>query len=64
MEQQRPTYKKIVRQSSVIYGMGLIGALMYFIQHSVGFWMGCMGVLKAIVWPVFIVYKLLEFLKL
>lgn len=47
-----------------IYGLGFIGALIYFIQHATTFWIGVLGVLKAIVWPVFIVYKLLELLKL
>ncbi|MGZ3863073.1 MAG: hypothetical protein ACXVPN_04655 [Bacteroidia bacterium] len=64
MEQQKVTYKKVINQSSAVYGMGVIGALIYFIQHSTGFWMGVIGVLKAMVWPVFAVYKLLEFLKL
>ena len=54
----------MVTQSSVIYGLGLIGALIYFIQHSVSFSMGVLGVLKAFVWPVLLIYKLLEFLKL
>lgn len=64
MEEKRVIYKNVVKQSSAVYGLGVIGALIYFIQHSVGFWLGCIGVLKAFVWPVFVVYKLLEFLKL
>ncbi len=46
------------------YGLGFIGALVYFIQHAVSFWGGVLGVLKAIVWPALVVYKLLEFLKM
>lgn len=34
-----------------VYGIGLIGALVYFIQHADTFWMGVLGVLKAIIWP-------------
>lgn len=56
--------KKVVRQSSAIYGMGFIGALIYFIQHAVGFWDGLLGVLKAIVWPAMLVYKVLEHLNM
>ena len=56
--------KKVVNQSSAVYGMGFIGALVYFIQHATGFWLGCLGVLKAIVWPALFVYKMFEFLKL
>jgi hypothetical protein len=47
-----------------IYGFGVIGAAVYFVQNSRGFWMGCIGVLKALVWPAIIVYKVLELLKL
>jgi hypothetical protein len=42
-----------------VYGLGLIGSLIYFIQHATGFWMGALGILKAIIWPVLLVYKLL-----
>jgi len=47
-----------------IYGLGFIGAAIYFIQHSATFWIGVLGFLKAIIWPVMVVYKLLELLKL
>ncbi len=56
--------QKLVKQSSAVYGLGFIGSVIYFIQHATGFWMGVLGILKAIVWPAFIVYKLLEFLKM
>jgi hypothetical protein len=55
---------KMDNQSSVIYGMAFIGALIYFIQHAHTFWEGALGCLKALVWPAVLVYKLLEFLKL
>lgn len=55
---------KIPRQPSAIYGMGFIGALIYFIQHATGFWMGVFGIIKAIFWPAFVVYKTLEFFQL
>lgn len=51
-------------QSSAIYGMAFIGAVIYFLQHATNFWMGVLGVLKAIVWPAVLIYKALEFLKL
>ena len=44
-----------------VYGLGFIGALVYFIQQSTGFWSGVVGILKAIVWPAFLVYKLFQF---
>jgi len=56
--------KTIIRQPDAIYGLGFIGACIYFIQHAVGFWAGVVGFLKACVWPVYVVYKLMEFLKM
>jgi len=56
--------KKMAGQSSAIYGLAFIGALIYFIQHATSFGTACLGVLKAIVWPAILVYKLLELLKL
>ena len=45
-----------------VYGIGFIGAVIYFIQYADGFWMGALGILKAIVWPAFVVYDLLKYL--
>jgi hypothetical protein len=44
-----------------VYGLGLIGALVYYIQQAHGFWHVVLGILEAIVWPVFLVYHLLKF---
>ena len=48
--------------SGAVYGLGFIGAAVYFITHSVGFWMGVVGFLKALVWPAFMVYEVFKFL--
>jgi hypothetical protein len=45
-----------------VYGLGLIGALVYYIQHADGFWGVILGILKALVWPAFVVYDLLKHL--
>jgi hypothetical protein len=45
-----------------VYALGIIGALVYYIQQADGFWVGVLGVLKAFIWPVFVVYDLLKFL--
>lgn len=58
------TTKTIYTQSSAIYGMAFLGALIYFIQHAHTFWEGILGFFKAAFWPSVLVYKLLEFLKL
>ncbi|MBL4623726.1 MAG: hypothetical protein JKY42_01070 [Flavobacteriales bacterium] len=43
--------------SGCFYGLGAIGAAIYFISNAIGFWSGVLGFFKAIVWPVFFVYK-------
>lgn len=43
-----------------VYGLGLIGALIYFIQQVHGFWPVVFGILKAIVWPAVLVYEALK----
>ncbi len=50
--------------SGAVYGLGFIGALVYFIQHAATFWLGVLGVLKAMVWPALLIYKALEMLKM
>jgi len=57
--------KDHVRQnagSGAVYGLGFIGAAIYFISTAGTFWIGVLGVLKAIVWPAILVYEALEFL--
>lgn len=46
--------------SSALYGLGFIGAAVYYISTAPGFWMGVLGVLKALVWPAFLVFGLLK----
>ena len=46
-----------------VYGLGLIGAAVYYIQQADSFWMGALGILKAIVWPTFLIYELLKLLS-
>ncbi len=45
-----------------VYGLGFIGAAVYYISNAAGFWMGVLGFLKALVWPAFLVYNALKFL--
>jgi hypothetical protein len=47
-----------------VYGLAFVGAAVYYLQHSATFWAGVLGILKAVVWPAFLVYKLLAFLKM
>jgi len=48
--------------ASAVYGLGLIGAAIYYISVATSFWIGVLGFLKAIVWPVFLVYEALKYL--
>lgn len=41
------------------YFLGMIGAAVYYLHTSVGFWSSMAGLLKALVWPAFLVYHLL-----
>jgi len=43
--------------SGAVYGLGFVGAAVYFITHATGFWMGVVGFFKAMVWPAFLVYE-------
>jgi hypothetical protein len=47
-----------------VYGLGWIGALVYFIQSAHSFWDGLWGVFQAFVWPAFLVHGLLRSLHL
>lgn len=46
-----------------VYGLGLIGAAVFYIQQASGFWPVIKAILKALVWPAFVVYDLLKFLQ-
>ncbi len=48
--------------SSAVYGLGLIGAAVYFISTATSFGMGVLGFLKALVWPAFLIYQAFQFL--
>lgn len=43
-----------------IYGLGLIGALVWFWKQADGFGEHLVAVLKALVWPAFLVYRAFE----
>jgi len=48
--------------SGAVYGLGLIGAMVYFVGSATTFWLGFLGFLKALVWPAFLVYQAFKFL--
>jgi hypothetical protein len=50
--------------SGGIYGLGFIGAVVYYISTAATFWAGVLGFLKALVWPAFVVFELLKHLAM
>lgn len=48
--------------AGAIYGLGLIGALIYYISTATSIGMGILGILKALVWPAFLVFELMKYL--
>jgi hypothetical protein len=58
--------KVIYRGSSseAVYGLGLIGAWVYYLTHATTIWMGVLGILKGVFWPAVLVYELMKFLKM
>ena len=65
-EQEARTQKAAYRggSSDAIYGMGLIGAWIYYISTATTFWMGVLGIFKGIFWPAFLVYEVLKYLNM
>lgn len=53
---------KCVPAPNAVYGLGFIGAAIYFISVAAGFWAGVLGFLKALVWPAFLVYEAFKYL--
>ena len=61
------TYKHMHKGSSAgafggVYGLAFVGVAVYYIQQSDGFLMALVGVLKAIVWPALLIYKVFTML--
>ncbi len=46
-----------------IYGLGVIGALFYFLPNAANFQVIIVGIIKSIGWPALLVFKALELLK-
>jgi len=46
--------------AGAVYGLGLIGAAIYYISAASTFGMGLLGFLKAVIWPVFLVMEALK----
>lgn len=60
--------EKVVNKSGGSFGgvyfLTIIGAAVYFVQHSAGFWGFILAILKGIVWPAFVIHSVLGLLHL
>ena len=48
--------------NGAIYGLGVLGAAIYYISTATSFWIGVLGILKAFVWPAFLIFELMKYL--
>ena len=48
-----------------VWFLGFVGALFYYLHfHSGTFWLVIMAIVKAILWPAYLVYYLLHFMRI
>lgn len=52
------------KSGEAIYGLGIFGALFYFLQNATTFGLVMVGIFKSIFWPAFVLYKILTLLQL
>jgi hypothetical protein len=70
--EMKPSEEKVLKPkviyrdggSGAVYGLGVIGAWVYYLTHAATFWLGVLGVLKGIFWPAMLVYELLKYLNM
>lgn len=44
------------------YGLGFIGALVYYLTTATSLVEGLLGIFQALLWPAFLVYEVLKFI--
>jgi hypothetical protein len=49
---------------NTVYVIGFIGTAIYYVSCSTSFWAGALGILKAVLWPVFLVYGLFQYINI
>jgi hypothetical protein len=60
------TSKNVAKSSGAggLWFLGFLGTLIYYLHyHSGTFWLVILAVVKALIWPAFVVYYLLRFMK-
>ncbi|CAN5484395.1 hypothetical protein BH10BAC6_BH10BAC6_16970 [soil metagenome] len=60
--------KKVIVTNDGMWGLvwflATVGAAIYFMQQATGFGEGIMAIIKALIWPAMIMYKVLQMLQL
>jgi hypothetical protein len=49
--------------SEAVYGLGLIGAWVYYLSRATTFREGVVGFFKGLFWPAFLVYAMFKYLE-
>jgi len=65
--EQEPRERKVIYRnpgSAPVYGLGFLGALVYYIGNATTLWLGVLGFFKAVIWPAMLVYELLKYLNM
>jgi phage gp29-like protein len=62
-EQKKPVVVHSGGGADAVYGIGMIGAWVYYLQRATTNQERALGLAKGLVWPAFLVYALLEFLE-
>jgi hypothetical protein len=62
-QEQRPKGIRQGSSSDAVYGIGLIGAWVYYFRRATTTRQRVEAFFKGLFWPAFLVYELLDFLK-
>lgn len=64
-EKKKQWHNRIQNHNSgAVYGLGIIGAAVYYLINAGNLWEVILGLLKSLVWPAVLVFRLLEFLRM
>jgi hypothetical protein len=63
MENQKVDVKLRGGSLGGVYGLGMIGASVFYIRRASTFQQKCKGIFRAAIWPATLVYELLQFLQ-
>jgi hypothetical protein len=53
-------HKTYQNPGGAIYSLGILGAAVYYVQASTSFFGALIGVVKALFWPAFLIYRMFQ----